>query len=191
MTKLHINISAGIVEVEGEPDFVREIYDDFKKEITKRAVIVDAPAQSETKALPSLAANADEKVKPPKKSSTGKKASYSHLKNLATGLPDQDSSLGSYIKKYMPKTNIQRNVVIVHYLTDQHSSEKITLDHIFTCYANANLDLPKALYESVADTSSAVKGYGYLDASDVGEIKIVHKGHVLLQELEKKAASVQ
>lgn len=35
--KVHINLSQGILEVEGEPDFVRGIYDDFKLELTKLA----------------------------------------------------------------------------------------------------------------------------------------------------------
>lgn len=32
-TKLHINISQGIIDVEGDPDLVRAIYDDFKDQL--------------------------------------------------------------------------------------------------------------------------------------------------------------
>lgn len=35
-TKLHINISQGLIEVEGEEKFVREIYNDFKSDIAKQ-----------------------------------------------------------------------------------------------------------------------------------------------------------
>lgn len=38
MAKIHIDLSQGIFDVEGEPDFVRDVYDDFKAELTKLSV---------------------------------------------------------------------------------------------------------------------------------------------------------
>lgn len=37
-TKIHINLTQGILEVEGESDFVRDIYNDFKSELSKHAM---------------------------------------------------------------------------------------------------------------------------------------------------------
>jgi len=35
-TKLHINLRQGVIEVDGEPDFVEKVYKDFKGEVLKR-----------------------------------------------------------------------------------------------------------------------------------------------------------
>ncbi len=195
--KLHINLSQGILEVEGDPDFVREMYSDFKIELHQLSIKSNAlPASKNDN--PKLSAIQEQDViqveagqpaeKPAKKkAASGKKESYSLIKDLNTGMPEEKDSIFSYLDRYKPKSNIDTNVVIIKYLQDRHANLTVGLDHIYTCYSNAGLDLPKALHASIVDTGRADKGYGYIDCSSMNDIKVVLKGEILLQGLEKKA----
>ncbi|MBO0333575.1 hypothetical protein J0X12_08125 [Sneathiella sp. CAU 1612] len=194
-SKLHINLTEGILEVEGDPDFVRSIYDDFKAQISVLSIQNKPPHNNLQFAQiggKNDAVEDVEEVKPKaekkdksKSKTSGKKESYK-IQPINTGLEGSENSLFSYIEKYGPRTNIERNVVIIKYLEEQHPDIEIDLSFIFTCYSNANLKLPGALYESVMDTSKAKKGYGYIDASNTNDLSILLKGESLLQTLEQR-----
>lgn len=133
------------------------------------------PEKSQTKA----------KAKQKGKSSPSKE-SYTMVKDVDFGLPGQANSLFDYIERYNPTSSIQKNVVFTKYLREQHSGRPVTADLIYSCYSTSGSKLPLALYGSLLDTAKANKGYGYLDTSNINNIKIVHKGEVLLHELAKK-----
>lgn len=123
----------------------------------------------------------------PKAKASGAKESYTLKKDIDFGLPGKKDSLFDYLDRYAPNSSIQRNVVFVKYLSEQHSGRQIDADLIFTCYSVSGAKLPGALYGSLIDTAKANKGYGYLDTSNIGDIKLLHKGEVLLHELAHKA----
>ncbi|MDB5491917.1 MAG: hypothetical protein JWO78_1766 [Micavibrio sp.] len=195
--KLLINLSQGILEVEGEPDFVKEMYGDFKMQLhqlsTKSTALAFVKSDNTQLTPPDLATPIDIQTSKPiekaakKKPTSGKKESYSLVTSLNTGMPGTSDSLHAFLEKYQPKSNIDKNVVILKYLAEKHPAIKVTLDHLYTCYSHAGLDFPKALRASIVDTGRADKGYGYIDSSSLDDIKVVHKGEILLQSLEKKA----
>ena len=39
VAKLHINLSQGVLELEGDPEFVREIYSDFKDQLSHTGAV--------------------------------------------------------------------------------------------------------------------------------------------------------
>lgn len=195
--KIHINLSQGILEVEGEPDFVREIYDDFKTDLSELSFRKNTAQDNNLR----LAAPNDgvinvesnneqgtqnsEPKKKAKARAASKKESYSFLKHLNTGPQGDADSIFGYIDDYKPKTTIEKNVVFMKYLQDQHAGEAITYDHIYTCYHNAGITLPKNLYESIKSTANASKGYGYIDRSNAEDLKLIYKAEVLLQKLKQ------
>ncbi|MBC7131263.1 hypothetical protein H5T51_08675, partial [Candidatus Bathyarchaeota archaeon] len=122
-----------------------------------------------------------------KSKAAGKKESYSFLKHLHTGLQGETNSIFAYLDEYKPSSAVEKNVVFMKYLLDQHADETITYDHIYTCYHNTNTALPKNLYESIKLTGNASKGHGYIDRSNAEDLKLIYKADVLLQKLKKKA----
>lgn len=131
--------------------------------------------------------NSQTKAKTKQKGKSGpSKESYTMAKDVDFGLPGQANSLFDYLERYNPTSSIQKNVVFTKYLQEQHSERPVTADLIYSCYSTSGSKLPLALYASLLDTAKANKGYGYLDTSNINDIKIVHKGEVLLHELAKK-----
>lgn len=197
--KIHINLSAGILEVEGEPEFVRGIYDDFKTDLNrisfeqnrrhneapKLISVNDSNATQDESADSEIASPSSKKKKGKAKAAT-KRESYT-AQDIKTGLPDEENSIFAYLERYKPTSNIEKNTVFVKYLQDIHPHTKITLNHIYTCYSNSGQKPAGALYASVTDTGKASKGYGFIDTSNVDNIRLVQKGEVLLHNLEQKA----
>ncbi|MDF2691419.1 MAG: 3-hydroxydecanoyl-ACP dehydratase [Gammaproteobacteria bacterium] len=191
-------MSKGVLEVEGSDDLVREIFQSFKVDLKAHKgapnivqIIEETPDKS--KLLESAGQEQpllERSAKSSKKANTGKvlkKPSYHLIKTLNTGIPGSGNSVQDYLEKYKPSSNLDRNVVFTKYLTTEHPDQKVNLDAIFTCYMNTGVAPPGSLYQSVADTSKSK--YGYLDAADMQDIKIVYKGEVLLQNLSKKGLS--
>src|SRR4051794_8074442 len=121
-SKLHIDLSQGLVEVEGDADLVREIYRDLKDHL-----LSDAPApvgpQSRTRAeVAASNTNGDAKPKakrrsPPRKKSdangetSGMDAKKPKLdKNLDT------SKLAAFYGQYAPRTNADKILIFLKYI---------------------------------------------------------------------------
>ncbi len=202
--KIHINLSQGILEVEGEPEFVRSIYDDFKVDLAalrlenstrESHANANAPALVTYREAESIVAPqtndepAQKTSQSAKKLKGAKKESYSYLKELNTGMPEEPTSLAAYLKMYSPNSGPARNTVILKYLKDQHADTAASMDHMYTCYSNAGLAMPGSLYESIKTAANASKGYGYIDRADQNDLKISYKGEVLLAELKKAASA--
>jgi hypothetical protein len=66
--KLHINVQQGIIEVEGEPEFVEQIYKDYKAELQKLLVAASRDTAGEEEKPP-----APRRTKSPKSPSRAKK----------------------------------------------------------------------------------------------------------------------
>lgn len=165
MTILKINLNDGLLEVDGEEDFVRSIYNDFKTELMTTRKINSTPAAEKT--------NQDkipQKSNPAKKSSNGKKReSFTILKDLDLSSRTNSLDLKSFLSDKSPSTAMERNAVFVYYLKNHANVSTITLDHIYSCYKYTSTPVPTALRQSVADTSSR---RGWLDTSSFDDIKL-------------------
>ncbi|MGH1487645.1 MAG: hypothetical protein ACRBCI_15630 [Cellvibrionaceae bacterium] len=186
-TKLKIDISIGILEVEGTEAFVKVIYDDFKDQLgkTERANPVDPIKQPIGK---DSTPNKTPKSKKAKMTTTatqkGKaKKAPQLLKNLdlsgGTGKP----SLKEFYLSYAHKTNYERNLIFVYYLKQKLNTDKVTLDHIFTCYRHVGQKLPKALEQGMRDTASE-KGWVDIDNLDDIQVPVAGINHIE-HDLEK------
>lgn len=165
MTILKINLNDGLLEVDGEEDFVRSIYSDFKTELiasrnANPAPVAKKPDQDSTV----------KKSSSTKKSSNGKKReSFTILKDLDLSSKTNSLDLKNFLSDKAPITAMERNTVFVYYLKNHANASVITLDHIYSCYKYTSTPVPAALRQSIADTSSR---RGWLDTSSFDDIKL-------------------
>jgi len=187
--KLKIDLTQGIIEVEGSEQLVRDIYNDFKKRLNQAAapaIVAPAPQVPKTTTEKS-AANSQ------KKATSGKPKSKSSTNNSGTLLKDLDltgsggiESLRDFYSKYEASSNFERNLVFVYYLQNIKELVEININHVFTCYRNIpDLKAPGNLKQSIFD--SAFKK-GWLDTSNMESITVPISGiNHLEHDLPKKA----
>jgi len=169
-TSVRIDVSQGIVEVEGSEAFVKAVYDDFKGKIATG---------------PKPAPPAGPKDRPKRKLAAGdgsgeKKSRRSRPKDVKVvddlDLAGSDSimSLRDFYAQYGATTNLVRNVIFVRYLKNEMKIEKVTVDHVFTCYRNIpGLRIPGDIKQSLLD---ARRLHNWLDTSSLDDITMTIHG---------------
>jgi len=112
-----------------------------------------------------------------------RKESFNLMKDLNLSGDGKKISFRDFCKEKDPESklsNIQFNALAVYYLKKIMEVPNVTSDHIYTCYANIRKRTPpKAFLQSIRDTSS--KRYGYIDASNLDDIKIPHIGIIFVE----------
>ena len=188
-SKLRIDLSQGIVEVEGSDTFVMTVYTDFKDRLNfaeKKQAPPSPPAASpaasdETKGSKS-AASSNGATKTRKK----QRESQSIVKDLDLS-KGKSGRLKDFYEGYAVKSNLERNLVFVYYMQHELELTGITDDHVYTCYRNVGVKLPGALRQSLLDTSSR---NGWIDTSDMKNIRTATPGvNHLEHDLPKAGAS--
>jgi hypothetical protein len=178
-TKLKIDLSLGLLEVEGSESFVKAIYNDFKAHfigeesvgdlfrpaisrrtrttkatarISKSEPAVSAPEQT----LPSKVPIAEPVVEPqqravakPKPKARSPKPSYTFLEKLDLSASQDKPSLVEFMDAKFPVTNEERNLVFLHYLQHIRKIKPITVDHIYTCYRVVKIRVPISIEKSL------------------------------------------
>ncbi|MCQ8780879.1 hypothetical protein [Mangrovibrevibacter kandeliae] len=181
-TKLRIDISQGLIDIEGDPELVREIYADFKTHLLGVNYARPAPpAQS------GAAAGADKDEQPPpvsksrakrrppvKKKTNGDESGSGVLadspkldKNLDT------SALGAFYGQFKPKNNSEKILIFLKFLTDSLQIERPNTDQVYTCFKAMGEKIPKAFAQAFYDTSSRL---GYIDFMSSTDISITISG---------------
>jgi len=174
--KIKIDLAQGIFEAEGSEQFVNSNLERFKEIVAKRETVL-----SDNKNITDVNNSNNEIKKRVAKTS----AMPSLVKDLNLK-PKDKKSLNDFYQEKNPRSNIENNVVFVYYMEKILNILGITLDHIYSCYKEIGLKTPLNLRQSIADTAS--NRYGYLDASDMQNIKIIVRGDNLIEhDLPKKA----
>ena len=173
-TKLRIDVTSGLLEVEGEESFVSRIYDDFKEQLQAQPKVPKARRSGRPRRTglsgkdasngESSAGTQDQK---PKRAKV--KESFTIVKDLDLSGKGKSSSLRDFFKEKAPASAMENNVVFVYYLSQTMKVPKITLDHIYTCYKNVGQRVPAALRQSVLDSSFRK---GWLDTKSMDDIKL-------------------
>jgi len=180
VTRVRIDLKKGIIEAEGDADFVKAVYRDFRE----RLVAGNVSGESSSKSLGNGQRSKKSKVKPeqakskakpkPKgKSVSGGSASGKLVNDLDLSGGGKTESLKEFFTKHNLKTNYERNLVFVYYLQHRLKTEDITIDHVFTCYRHVKVKVPNALQQSLWDTS---KHKGWIDTSSGENITVTVSG---------------
>lgn len=102
------------------------------------------------------------------------KQSYSIVKSLSLKGDSKIESFKDFCTNYDNNSGIKFTVLSVYYLSRILKISDIGLDHIYTCYKELGRKLPKNLKQNVYDCSGP--RYGYLDASNINDLKIPTSG---------------
>ena len=191
-TKLHINISQGIIDVEGDPALVREIYEDFKEQLLTGASM-RGPVREDVEET----GDADETAKPRAK---GKRKPF--IKKRATGdetgpavvadAPKLDKSLDTsglqaFFDRYAATNNPQKILVFLKFMNDELGIENPNTDQFYTCFEKVDARVPKVFSQAFRDTSG--RNFGYIDYNSATDIKVTTVGNNYFKfDLKKKAA---
>ena len=196
-TKLHINISQGIVDVEGDPELVRAIYDDFKERLLE--AVNRTPSESSAHAPLSMPAeNSEGAGETPNKSRSKRRAV---IKKKVTGeenpsgvfadSPKLDknldmSGLGAFYGNYAPKNNPEKILIFLKFMTEELNINSPNTDQVYTCFKATGEKIPKAFAQAFYDTSSK---NGYIDFRTSVDLPITIAGdNHFNHSLKKKSA---
>lgn len=189
--KLHINISQGIIDIEGDPDLVRDIYADFKEHLLQGAMVTPNAGHSQ---IPNDEATDEPAVKQKlKRRATTKKkvgvedggsgVSIDHPKldkNLDT------AKLSSFYSQFSPKNHPEKILIFLKFITESLEIESPNTDQVFTCYKAVNEKIPQAFAKAFRDTSGK---FGYIDMKSATNILIPIAGdNHFTHTLKKKTA---
>lgn len=175
MARIKIDVSAGILEVEGDEAFLREIYEDFKNRVKIESST--PPAKSLTAAKKDD--DSKEKTIKAKTKPSARKESYSFVKDLnLRGDGESVESLGTFYGKKQPSSALEKTTVFVYYLDKLANVERITVDHIYTCYKEVGAKVPTALKQNLLDTAHRK---GTIDTSSLDAISLTTRGENMVE----------
>lgn len=116
----------------------------------------------------------------------GTKESYSIDRDLNLRGDKKAESFRSFVESKKPKSAKEFNTVAVYYLKKILNIEKVTLDHVYTCYSEASRKPPQAFRQSFTDTKNKE---GWIEFDGEGYLNIPHRGDVYVtHDLPKKEA---
>lgn len=120
-----------------------------------------------------------------KSNKASKIESYSPVTDLNLH-PEDCISLKDYYNQFSPKSNLEKNLIIVNYLTEICKLSNIGAPHVFTCYKNLGQKIPTALRQSLIDTK---RRQGWINTADMDDLKTTTSGYNYLEhEMAKKEA---
>jgi len=186
--KLHINLSQGLIEVEGDADLVREIYKDFKDQLA-----TGAPKPNTAQAAAQAHAEPQEKPKAKRRAPAKKKNdSAENASGIDSNAPKLDknidtSGLAAFYGQYKPKNNAEKILIFSKYLSDELGIEEPNTDQIYTLFKKAGDKIPKAFAQAFHDTGNK---HGFIDFDGpAATIKVTIAGdNYFNHDLKKEAA---
>lgn len=182
-TKIKIDLSQGLIEAEGSEDFVKLIYSDFKDKLQEmdkgKQKKVDGKKKEEEKGI--KRPSKSKKVKP---SISGQPLQL--VKDLDLSGINGKLSLRKFCGQYSLKSSQEKNLTFCYYLQEVINHTPITVNKVFTCYRNLGIKTPKALHQSLWDTSHRK---GWLDTTSLEDIKVPIAGVNYIEHDMKKADS--
>lgn len=206
-TKLKIDLSHGILEVEGSETFVRAIYKDFKAQFVQGETAEEetetttrrrrnrkprpktGPQRAEPVAQPVAPAAEPAAAEPVTaiKVPTPSPPSYTRIKDLDLSAAAGHPSLGEFMDSKLPITNEERNLVFMYYLQYLLNVETITMDHVYTCYREVRIRAPLNLEHSLRTTANQKN---WITAGDDDQFVVTPEGKSYVEkQLPKRVKS--
>ena len=197
IAKLHIDLSQGVIDIEGDPELVREIYGDFKTQLANGTHFSSATgARSPNPPVADIdvgngAAETSAKAKA-KRRATPKKATNEDASNgVVADSPKLDknldtSTLGAFYGQFAPKNNAEKILIFLKFMADTLAIEHPNTDQVYTCFKHTGEKIPKAFAQAFYDTSTK---HGYIDFRSSVEMPITIAGdNHFNHTLKRKAA---
>ena len=186
--KLHINLVDGVVDVEGDPELVREVYADLKEALLngKAYSPPDPPEDAGGAETPT-------KIKPKRRRAARKKTTVEESgSSVDPDSPKMDkdldtSDLGAFYGQFEAKNNAEKILIFLKFLTEKLEIESPNTDQVYTCYEAMNERVPKVFSQAFRDASG--RRFGYIDYKSSAELAVTTLGnnHFKL-DLKRKSA---
>ncbi|MFC4353323.1 hypothetical protein ACFOW6_17375 [Fodinicurvata halophila] len=187
-TKLHVNIHQGIIDVEGDPEFVKTVYADFKSTIvTKLEETTDYNSAPEPQQDTNLGAEtaaskskSGRRTKSSKSSSSGKSTNTKYSPKVDPKL--EIEGLKEFKDKFKLSNNYTKILVFCKFLESKGISP-CNADQIYTCFRALNEKLPKYFSQALYDTKNKPT---YIQFETLDEISVTNIGeNAFNYELER------
>ena len=194
-TKLKIDLSQGILEVEGSESFVKLIYSDLKTHFAGIEMVEEPKSARRSGKRKTIAKTTtakptpepvvqEEKISPAANEAPPPPPPYALVKELELGAADGRPSLVEFMDAKFPITNEERNIVFLYYLQHTLKVKSITLDHVFTCYRQARIRAPLNLENSLRITADQ---HGWIKTTKTGTMTLTPTGKRYVEnQLPKK-----
>ena len=189
--KLHINITEGVIDVEGDSDLVRQVYSDFKERLLKGLADVPTPKSESGQAASGRAARS-RRTGSSKNSSSGRKAASEDGSSVSADAPKLDkdldtSTLAAFYRDIEARNHPEKILVFLTFLTEKLEIGAPNTDQVYTCYKAAGERLPKAFGQAFRDTSGS--RFGYINYKSPTDLTITLNGqnHFKL-DIKRKSA---
>lgn len=193
--KLHINISQGIIDVEGDPELVRAIYNDFKEQLLAGASMQPPPSPplDEAEGAGTGEESFRPKAKAKRKAPARKRPSIDdNGANVSADLPKLDknldtSGLPAFYERYEATNNPQKILVFLKFMSEELGIDNPNTDQFYTCFEKVNARVPKVFSQAFRDASG--RNFGYIDYNSSTDIKITTVGSNYFKfDLKKKSS---
>ena len=166
-TKIKIDLSQGLIEAEGNEDFVKLVYYDFKDKLQGSTSV-------KTKGKTDKKTDQKQTQTKPSKSKKDLVLAKSQIPRITKELDlsgdKNKSSLREFYKGYSPKSYQEKNLIFCYYLQEIIKQIPIDFNHVFTCYRNiAGLKSPGNIIQSLKDTAHRK---GWLNTSSLNAITV-------------------
>lgn len=201
ITKLHINLVQGILNVEGDVEFVREVYRDYREGLLAKpidtptstsgiAINVDDREGSAAAISGSKAKDSGRKVRKPsanKASKEGGSGISSYKPTLVSDLDTKD--IKEFLATYDPKSHYD-NIVLFSLYLERQGISPASFDQIYTCYRDAQVKTPTAFPQAFIDLRGNKKRF--IDFTDPTNVSLTERGrnHGLFGGIKKKASEL-
>ena len=170
MSRLKIDLVSGVIEVEGEEAFVREVYNEYKAQLQLINSANDKKTSPATSAI-ELPKGA-EKNKNVKAKRTRQNPIPTFAKELDLSSKN-GKSLRDFYREKSPSNAMESNAVFVYYLQKTAKVSGIDFNHVYTCYKDVAARIPSALKQSLIDTASSK---GWLNTSSLNNLQLTTGG---------------
>lgn len=181
-TKLHINLSQGIIDIEGDPELAREIYSDFKEQLLN---LTQSNSTPNTEDLPKPTDNSNDgnktkqRPKPKRRSASKKKTSEEERSSVLADAPQLDkhldtSGLPKYYEQFEPKNHPEKILIFLKFMTQNLGIENPNTDQFYTCYEKMDERIPKVFSQAFRDASG--RKFGFIDYNSPTDIQVTTSG---------------
>ncbi len=180
VTRLRIDLINKVLEVEGEESFVQRIYDEFRAGVSSDDMPHKVIKRTAKKAQKKTPVGTNNKRKPPK-------GSLKILGELSLMGGEQGPSLKDFFEKYKAKSHFDKIALCTYYLSQLEGVSAITPNHVYTCYRNLKLSLPKYFSQALTDTKNQK---AFIEINADGVISLTNQGlNFVEHELKQKVTT--
>lgn len=194
ITKIHIDIKQGIVSAEGDSNFVREVYSDYKDKLLEE-ISQSALSQEKQVPEPSLK-HASSATKKRRQRSHSKTPTNIESNGTDPKKPKLDSNLDTsdleefYNQFGAVKNNSEAILIFAKYLIEKRKIEIPNTDQIYTCFREVKRQIPEVFSQAFRDTKSNRAGYIDYESLKKG-ITVTIKGDNHFDKMQKRERSTK